>query len=438
LLRRLAVTSALVVVALAVVPARSARRPRYGGTLRVEIGASVGLLDPSLAASSPEEEVAALAQIGPLVFEHWGAVDTPIGAAGSGAFRVASWEAGKRAVLAANEDFREGRPFVDGIEIAMGRGAHERLVDLELSKTDLAQIAPQDARRAAEQGVRVSASQPDELLALVFVGGNTAPNAVAAASARSTGKVSGQATGQKTGPANGLARGRAGEQEMGQALSLAIDRVAVVNFILQKTGEAAGGLLPQWSSGTAFLFPAGAPSAADLEHAKELWKEIAASGPLVLGYDSADPLEQSVAERIVVNAKETGMAVRAQTIPIAGASTEKSRVAALRAAHVDVELVRWRMTSPLPGEALRSFLARIYSGPLAGVEAGAFPEAASPEDIYEQQRAVLNTYRVVPLVWMPEVYGLSARVRDWKAPGPGENWPLADVWLDADVATGVQ
>ena len=69
------------------------------------------------------------------------------------------------------------------IEIAMGRAAHERLVDLELSKTDLAEIAPQDARRAAEQGVRVSASQPDELLALVFVGGNTAPNAATAASA---------------------------------------------------------------------------------------------------------------------------------------------------------------------------------------------------------------------------------------------------------------
>jgi hypothetical protein len=21
-------------------------------------------------------------------------------------------------------------------------------------------------------------------------------------------------------------------------------------------------------------------------------------------------------------------------------------------------------------------------------------------------------------------------VRDWKAPGPGESWPLGDVWLD--------
>jgi ABC-type transport system substrate-binding protein len=428
---RLCLFLAAISVALAAPPAWTARRPRYGGTLRVELGAAVASLDPAVASSSPEEAIA-LAQIGPLVFAHWGAADTPVAATGSGAFRVTAFEAGKRAVLAANEGFREGRPFVDAIEIAMGRGAHERLVDLELSKADLTEIPAQDARRAAEQGVRVSASQPDELLALVFVGGNAGPNAAAAASARSTGKVSGQATAQKTGPANGAARSGAAEQAMGQALSLAIDRVAIVNFILQKTGESAGGLLPQWSSGTAFLFPAGAPSAADLEHAKELWKEIAAAGPLVLGYDSADPLEQSVAERIVVNAKEAGMAVRAQAMPVAGAAN--SRGAALRAAHVDVELVRWRMTSPLAGEALKDFLARIYAAAFDAVEAGAFPEAPSPEDIYKQQRAILSTYRVVPLVWLPQVYGLSARVRDWKAPGPGENWPLADVWLDAEAA----
>jgi hypothetical protein len=138
---------------------------------------------------------------------------------------------------------------------------------------------------------------------------------------------------------------------------------------------------------------------------------------LVLGYDSADPLEQSVAERIVVNAKEAGMAVRAQAL--AGSSAEKSRGGTLQAGHVDVELVRWRMSSPLPGDALRDFLSRIYAGPLAGVEPGAFPEAPSPEDIYKQQRAVLNAYRVVPLVWLPQVYGLSARVRGLEGSATG-------------------
>jgi ABC-type transport system substrate-binding protein len=413
-------------LALAAMPARSARRPRYGGTLRAELGASVASLDPDVTAATPEE-AAAKAQIDALIFDHRDSDEALVGAAGSGAFRVTTFESGKRAVLAANEEFREGRPFVDGVEIAMGRSAHERLVDLELSKTDLTEIAPQDARRAAEQGVRVSASQPDELLALVFVSANVGSKAAGSASARPTGQAARQIAAQ--------VRGAGSEQAMGQALSLAIDRVAIVNFILQKTGEPAGGLLPQWSSGTAFLFPAAAPSAADLTHAKELWKQIAPSGPLVLGYDSADPLEQSVAERIVVNAKEAGMAVRAQAMPVAGAGAGKSRDAGLPAGHVDANLVRWRMTSSSPDVALKDFLARIYAGPLAGVEAGAFPETASPEDMYKQQRAVLNTYRVLPLVWLPQAYGLSARVRDWKVPGPGENWPLADVWLDTETQT---
>jgi ABC-type transport system substrate-binding protein len=394
-------------------------------------------LDPDLTAASPEEAAAKL-QVDSLIFDRRDADGELAGAAGGGAFRVTAFEAGKRAVLAANEEFREGRPFVDSVEITMGRGAHERLVDLELNKTDLAEIAPQDARRAAEQGVRVSASQPDELLALVFVSSNPGMNSTGTAAARPAGKVSGQATGQKTEQANGPARGGTAEQAMGRALSLAIDRVAIVNFILQKSGEAAGGLLPQWSSGTAFLFPEATPTASDLEHAKELWKQIAPSGALVLGYDSADPLEQSVAERIVVNAKEAGMAVRAQARPAPGASPGNSRGAGSQAGQVDVELVRWRMSSPLPGVALKDFLTRLYSAPLAGVQAAAFPDAASPEDIYKQQRTVLNTYRVVPLVWLPQVYGLSTRVRDWKAPGPGESWPLADVWLDTETPTPAQ
>ncbi len=112
MLRRLAVISALLGVAFAALPARSARRPRYGGTLRVEMGASVASLDPDVAAASPDE-VAANGRLIRLIYDHRDADGEFAGAAGSGAFRVTAWEAGKRAVLAANEEFREGRPFVD-------------------------------------------------------------------------------------------------------------------------------------------------------------------------------------------------------------------------------------------------------------------------------------------------------------------------------------
>ncbi len=70
-------------------------------------------------------------------------------------------------------------------------------------------------------------------------------------------------------------------------------------------------------------------------------------------------------------------------------------------------------------------------GPLSGIDPAPLPDAASPEQIYERERTVVGSFRIVPLVWLPQVYGLNARVRDWKPPAPGETWPLADVWLDA-------
>jgi hypothetical protein len=382
LLRRLAATSAALIFILTAVRVETARRPRYGGLLRVEIGAVVSSLDPDVAASNLDEE-AAKDQIDALIYERRGADGKFAGDAGPGPFLIAEWEPGKHATLKANEAFRGGRPFVDAIQIQMGRTAQERMLDLELSKTDLAEIPVEQARHAADRGVRVSLSQPDELLALVFPTGRAA----------------------------------AEDARVREALAQAIDRGSIVNFILQKNGEAAGVLLPQWSSGTAFLFS----TAMDAARAKELWAQIAGSPKLVLGYDSGDPLEQSVAERIVVNAREAGILLGAQAIPVAGATGAAT-------ANFDARLVRLRMPSPLPRAALMNFLATL--GPAAGIDASVLPDPATPEDIYNRERTVVSSYRVVPLVWLPQVYGLSARVRNWKAPGPGETWPLADVWLE--------
>jgi ABC-type transport system substrate-binding protein len=385
-----------VVLAAVAAPLRPARRPRYGGTLRVEIGAIVHSLDPSVAAANPEE-AEAKEELDALLYDRRSEDGTFVGAAGSGAFRLSAWEAGKSAVFAANEDYRAGRPFVDSIEIQMGRSTHERLLDLELNKADFAQIPAELARQATDHGVRVSASQPDELLALVFLKGRTATE-------------------------NARVR---------EAIARCIDRAAIVNFILQKEGEPAGGLLPQWSSGTAFLFP----TETDARSAKEIWSQISPSPKLVLGYDSADTLEQSVAERIVVNAKEAGISLVSRAIPNAGTASGHAGSEALRGdtMHADARLIRLRMPSPMPRVALASFIDVL--GPLGGIEAGPLPENASPEDIYNNERSIISGGRVVPLVWMPQVYGLNARVRDWKQPAAGESWPLADVWLDTMTET---
>ena len=376
---------------LVALPATTARRPRYGGTLRVEIGAVVKSLDPMTDSANAENSIAKW-EINSLLYEGHGPHattwvfdeherDKP---AGPGPFHVTAFEAGKRMVLAATEDYRLGRPFVDAIEITMGRATRERILDLELNKTDFAEIPAEDVRRAAEHGVRVSRSKPDELLALVFNGGDAS------------------------------ARGKPVSAKAREALALSIDRAAIVNFILQKEGEPAGGLLPQWSSGTAFLFP----TASDPVHAKELSAQIVPAPKIVLGYDSGDSLEQAVAERIVVNAREAGIRVTARPSH-SGIDTG-----------LDAELQRWRMISKTPGPTLNLF--RLMTEGL-GRPDPTTPSLATPEGIYEAERAIVSSYRVVPLVWLPRVYGLSGRVRDWTPPGPGEAWPLADVWLDGPV-----
>lgn len=380
----------------------ASRRPRYGGTLCVEIGPRLNSLDPAVAAASPEE-AAAKDEIESLLYDHRNADGTfggAGGAAGSGAFRIAEWEPGGHVTLAANEDYSGGRPFVDSIAIEMGRSVKDRLLDLELGKTDVTEIPPEQARSASAQGIRVSTSEPNELVAVVFISGR---------------------------PATEDARLR-------EALSRAIDRTAMVNFILQKEGEPAGGLLPQWSSGTAFLFS----TAADPSGAKELAGEIGGLPRIVLGYDASDSLEESLAERIAVDAREAGIHVAPEALQNAGG-----------ASNCDARLLRLRMPSPHPGVALASLLTALMPNvnvngptepplPPPGMPNGLtetewLAEGASAENIYDAERWVVNSYRVAPLVWLPGVYGLSARVRNWKAPAAGEGWPLADVWLEQET-----
>jgi extracellular solute-binding protein (family 5) len=361
----------------------------------VEIGAAVSSLDPSAAATNPEGDESRY-QIDALIYDRRNADGSFGGEAGSGPFRLLEWKPGKHATLAANEDFREGRPFVDRIEIKMGRAARDRLVDLEVGKADFAEIPPEMARQAVDRGVRLSLSKPDELLALVFTGG----------------------------PEPG--RGQPVDERAREALAAAIDRASIVNFILQKNGEAAGGLLPQWLSGTAFLYS----TAANPGRAKELWAQIPGAPKLVLGYDSGDALEQSVAERIVVNAREAGIAITARAIPQPSGQFVpiEGRIWKRTPSTGDALLVRTSMSSPKSVQTLEEFAGN--SGITTAMKARIVPDSPSPEEIYTRERAILDTNRVIPLVWLPQVYGLSARVRNWKAPGPGETWPLADVWLD--------
>jgi ABC-type transport system substrate-binding protein len=250
----------------------------------------------------------------------------------------------------------------------LGRAYRDQAIDLELVKADLVEIPIGDVRRAAQQAVRTWTATPSELLALLF----------------------------ERGP------GSLEDARLREALALSIDRDAIHNVLLQGQGDSTGAILPGWLSGYAFLFPA----ARDLDRARRLVSTLPKPGQrIALAYDSADPLARPIAERIALTAREAGLAIQPAPGAQGAVRLVKYPLRSLDAMHVLVEM----------------------SGLL---HADTQPAAATPEALFAYERKLLEDFRIVPLFYLPEVYGLSSRVRNWEPQAWGD-WRLDDVWLEA-------
>ena len=227
-------------------------------------------------------------------------------------FTIARWEAGRRAVYEADENAAGGRPFLDGVEILLGRPLRDQASDLELGRADVVELGPNELRRQPA-GRSVWSSSPVRVLALVF-----AP--------------------------------RFDDARVREALALAVDRSAIHAVLLQRQGEISGALLPQWLSGYAFLFPA----TTDLGRARQL---AAGARPITLGV--SDAAMRPIAERIALNARDAGLRVSVTPQP----------------ENADVVLVELRIASAEPAKALAEIAASLGS-PMAprDLPASASPE----------------------------------------------------------------
>jgi len=306
--------------------------------------------------------------------------------AGTGPFRVAEWpapESSAKAVFVANESCWAGRPFVDKIELTMGVDPQREANSISFGEADVVELPASQVRRAAQRGVRTASSDPVELFALV----------------------------------SDVSRPAIQDSHLRQAISLSIDRASIADVVLQKQGVAAGGLLPNWISGYAHLFPVSfdPPRAKELRSAST--HELSRPAPLVLVYDASDAEAHAVADRVAVNLRETGIVLQ-----VSGQSEDGKR----KPMTADLRLVRHRIASPDPAAALSELLDSLG-------ETAASLE--TPEQLYAAERAPIEAFRVIPLVHVSESYGLSLRVRDWMPPRWG-GWRLEDVWLSAPAAAG--
>jgi len=246
----------------------AATRPHYGGTLRVQIRESFQTADPP--------------QAGP------GMADL------AGAFSITRWEAGRQAAYAASDNAPGGRPFLDSVEIQMGRPLRDQSIDLDLGKADVVELGPNEVRRQPAAR-RTWSSATVRILTIVF------------------------------GP-------RVDNPRVREALALAVDRAAIHNVLLQRQGEVSGALLPQWLSGYAFLFPA----AADMPKARAL---AASASPAARSFSLVvdDAALRPMADRIALNARDAGLSVSVRVGGFMGA---------------DARLVEVRIASQDPARAL--------------------------------------------------------------------------------------
>ncbi len=284
---------------------------------------------------------------------------------GTGPFHSSDWQAGKSLTIEANEDYWGGRPFVNTIEISFGKTYRDQTLAFQLGRTDLIEVAPEQARRSLAEGRSPTQSAPIELVALVF----------------------------PRDPASN------DERKLRDALAFSIDRAAIRTVLLQGNGQPTGAILPDWMSGYAFLFPA----EVNLERARQERSAVRQPGTWTLGFDSSDPLNRLIAERIALNAKEAGLTVQPS------------------ATGTDVRLVT------IPLASMNAAVALTILSHSLGLPAAALKDS-SPQTVYSAEAALLDTQRVIPLFHLPISYGVSPGVHNWQVRRDGTR-NLGGLWL---------
>jgi peptide/nickel transport system substrate-binding protein len=268
---------------------------------------------------------------------------------GTGPFHVVDWQPGKKLSLAAEENCWRGRPFIDAIEIELGKRFRDQMTALEVGKADLVEVAPEQTHRISQQGRRLASSAPVEFLALLFTRDAASPE----------------------------------EKLLREALALSVERGSIRSVLLQGAGEPTAGILPAWMSGYGFVFPIDA----DLARARQDRDQVRSRPSWTLGYDGSDPLGRLLAERIALNAKDAGLSL--QPAP---------------AVTADLRLVRIPLAHD-PWIALASV------ANFAGLPPGKTDDGV--EDLYASEVAMLATQRVIPLFHLPVSYASSSSLKNW-------------------------
>jgi Bacterial extracellular solute-binding proteins, family 5 Middle len=395
-------------------PLASATRPRYGGALTVDLTAAWATLDPSeMEALAPlmAETLVRLNERGepePHLAANWQhdadrkrwrfSLRSKVNFHDGESFNAAT--AAPALLAALKKRYGEVKVMAGGqtIVIQAERALPDLLSELSLSRSAVFRKTEQSALIGTgpfrvtkwEPGRRLSLAAFDDywngrpyLDSVIVNLGSTRTNAdifdIPFASGR---RILPERTRVWSSPTRELIALQATgiDPQLSRALALCIDRGPMVSVLTQRKGEAAFGLLPQWLSGYAFLFAA----TPDVARARQIVSQLRLS-PLTLSFPANDSFARSVADRVALNARDAGIALQ----PTPGVNG-------------NVHLVRW----PLESRDAANELARLFA---------TLGSSERPDSLYDAERAVLEEGRVIPLLYLPAVYGISPRVHGWDA-----------------------
>lgn len=286
---------------------------------------------------------------------------------GTGPFHIIEWQPGKKLTLAAEEDYWRGRPFLDGIEIEMGRSFRDQATALEVGRADVIEVAPEQSHHFSAARGRLLTSSPLELMVLVFTRDPSSPD----------------------------------EKLLREALDLSVDRASIRSVLLQGAGQPAGSLLPTWISGFGFVFPV----QPDLQKARQLRDQVQNARIWTIGYDGSDPLARLLVERIALNAKDAGLSLA----PAVVGST-------------DLRLVRIPLGSSDPWLALEA-VARQTGHSNVQIR------GSSIDELYVAEQSALASRRVIPLFHLPVFYAAGTNLRDCMLRADGA-LDVSNAWLE--------
>jgi peptide/nickel transport system substrate-binding protein len=269
-------------------------------------------------------------------------------------------------MLAANSNSWQGRPFADSIEIRGHRGIRDQWLDLGVGRAEVVEVPPEMLRQAHQQQLTVVVSPPVSLLALQL----SSSGALASPTLRAS-------------------------------IAKSVDCSALFNVIFQKQGYLTAALLPQQLTGYAFLFPTG----------RDLNKALALRGgrtppPLKLSVEG-DGAMQLAAQRIALNLRDAGFQVQVLSGNAPGA---------------ELFLRKFPLAGNNPAAALAVLLRS------AGLDDPV--SAQSPAGLYHDEKDILNSHIVVPLLDLPRAWAVGGKIREFTLLPDGSP-DLADASLES-------